>query len=106
MTHPFYFSKFWKQLRSERLRLDNFRCAVAGCKERASVVDHIVARLDGGSDNLNNLRSLCSTHDKKIKERSDRSRGMSGRLPSVCDENGMPCDPGHPWYRRGAAKKS
>jgi len=102
---PFYFSEQWKNLRRYRLLIDKFICAVPGCKEKASVVDHIVSRMDGGRDRLENLRSLCSLHDRQMKEKTNRKRGMNGRLPSLCDENGMPYDPDHPWHRPGGVKK-
>ena len=88
-------------MRAARLRLDHHVCVVPGCGAAAIVVDHIVPRYRGGSDTLNNLRSLCRVHDNQIKERPGRSeRGYGGEFRTGCDVDGRPKDPSHPWYRR------
>jgi hypothetical protein len=84
-NNPFYRSRFWRKLRRAALERDHWRCTIAGCIEPATVADHIVARPRGltepcPADRLENLRSLCETHDKQIKEaprqaRPRRSRG-------------------------------
>jgi 5-methylcytosine-specific restriction endonuclease McrA len=74
VADPFYSSKPWRDLRAKRLALDRYVCAVEGCKQRAIVADHIVARAQGGADSIANLRSLCRLHDNQARERSDGSR--------------------------------
>jgi 5-methylcytosine-specific restriction endonuclease McrA len=77
---PFYASAEWRALREACLRRDGFRCVVEGCGRQAVVADHVVARRNGGRDELGNLRSLCRLHDNRLKEgpAGDR-RGGEGR---------------------------
>jgi 5-methylcytosine-specific restriction endonuclease McrA len=97
---PFYHSKTWKRLRTARLRLDGTRCVVPGCGQRATTVDHIRRRRDGGADVLSNLRSLCREHDQMVKERPQGKRANAGKLVvRGCYPDGSPRDPRHPWYR-------
>lgn len=103
MSSQFYRSKAWRDgPRAFVLRRDGYRCAVPGCRARANYVDHVISREDGGSDHPLNLRSLCPSHDAQVKERRKGSakRGRDGEFKSVCDRNGMPTDPTHPWYRK------
>lgn len=98
---PFYSTQRWRKLRVTRLRMDAYRCAVPGCATPALIVDHIIPRYRGGSDTMNNLRSLCRKHDNEIKERPGRSeRGHGGEFTSPCDLDGRPLDPAHPWYKK------
>jgi hypothetical protein len=43
-------SKHWKKLRARRLAMDGFRSVVSGCGQRATTVEHIKRRRDGGAD--------------------------------------------------------
>ena len=43
--------------RKLRLALNPLCCI---CGQRANTADHVVRKRDGGSDKLNNLRSMCS----------------------------------------------
>src|SRR5215471_2741252 len=96
MPHdPFYTSKQWRTLRLAVLRRDRHACTVPGCGRRATIVDHIIARSNGGSDSPTNLRSLCVLHDNGKKENQNgERRGLSFRGH---DSNGNPIDPAHPW---------
>ena len=98
--------KEWRRTRERVLRRDGYRCAVPGCSTRASVVDHLVSRRAGGSDAEHNLRSLCGMHDRQIKEirRGSAERRRGGVPTGVCDRDGLPMDPSHPWHRRSAAR--
>jgi 5-methylcytosine-specific restriction endonuclease McrA len=71
---PFYRSTDWRALRVFVLERDGHRCAVPGCVERASVVDHVKSRRFGGTDDPDNLRSLCRAHDYRFRERPDGKR--------------------------------
>ena len=81
-----------------RLALDEYRCTAKGCRERAVVVDHVEARPFGlahacSFDRLDNLRSLCLSHDAQVKEfRGRRKQGGAFRVKG-CDANGWPLDP-------------
>jgi hypothetical protein len=96
--NPYYRSTHWRELRAARLSLDRNRCAVNGCGARAVVVDHVETRpaslpIPCGADRLDNLRSLCLSHDAQVKEfRGKRKQGGAFRLKG-CDANGWPIDP-------------
>jgi len=96
----YYNSRHWKQLREAALLRDLYRCAVPGCRARATHVDHIVSRRMGGPDTLANLRSLCAMHDGQIKEDSRGKRKNDGQAyVRGCDGTGNPLDPAHWWNR-------
>lgn len=101
-ANPHLLTPQWKALRAYILERDNYTCVVPGCLEEATIVDHIKARNAGGTDDPDNLRSLCSIHDKQVKEfkRGKPFRRLGGVIPSPCDSNGMPLDPKHPWHRK------
>jgi 5-methylcytosine-specific restriction endonuclease McrA len=97
---PFYRSPFWRRLRAEALRRDGYRCVVPGCltPTQELTVDHIRARPRGVPgptrfDVLSNLRTLCGSHDRRIKERPDGRRASGGRLKG-CGADGWPVDSG------------
>jgi 5-methylcytosine-specific restriction protein A len=76
----FYQSRAWREFRVLILERDGYRCRwiVDGvrCVRRASTVDHIVARRDGGADlDPSNCRSLCRQHDN---ERHSEKGGKHG----------------------------
>lgn len=97
----YYQSSHWKQLRVVRLQLDGYHCTVPGCPCDGSIVDHIEARPDATYptplDVIENLRTLCRTHDAQVKERR-RNDALSRRNGGVfriigCDADGWPLDP-------------
>ena len=79
VAEAFYFSAEWKALRAACLKRDGHRCVL--CGEPAIVADHITGRrrwlaegMPGSPDVLDNLRSLCRTHDNRFKEGADGQR--------------------------------
>ena len=92
--HKYYTTAHWKALRAAALRRDRWRCTVAGCGRQATIVDHVVTRPrqdePSPAERLDNLRSLCASHDAQIKEHK-RGRGRGG-VPVVkgCDVDGWP----------------
>ena len=94
-THGYYWTRHWRELRAAALARDHWRCTVTGCHQPARVVDHIKTRprqtAPSAEDRLDNLRSLCATHDAQIKEQRHGGRRRGGR-PVVrgCDVDGWP----------------
>jgi 5-methylcytosine-specific restriction endonuclease McrA len=103
VSDPYYQTPAWRALRKRCLERDGYRCFVPGCRNRASVADHIVSRRNGGQDALANLRSVCLSHDAQVKETAKGKRRNDGK-PFVqgCDASGSPLDPTHPWHPRQA----
>jgi 5-methylcytosine-specific restriction endonuclease McrA len=90
---PYYQSRQWKRLRQQALQRDAYTCTVKGCRDRASTVDHIKRRKDGGADALHNLRSLCTTHDGQVKEMANGKRANGGKFKLLgCGPDGWPKD--------------
>jgi 5-methylcytosine-specific restriction endonuclease McrA len=92
-SHGYYFTAHWKQLRKTALRRDGYRCTAPSCLAIATVVDHIVTRsrcpYPTAADTLGNLRSLCSLHDKALKERPNGRRRTQIPIKG-CDVDGWP----------------
>jgi 5-methylcytosine-specific restriction protein A len=63
----------WSSIRRRVLRAYDYRCAE--CDEPANHVDHIVAAIEGGTDDLSNLQALCGPcHDAKTGREAARRR--------------------------------
>ncbi len=63
-----YGRRAWKLARQERLAIDNWACQDCGriVTGREAHVDHVVPKAKGGSDLMDNLRTLCrSCHSRK-----------------------------------------
>jgi 5-methylcytosine-specific restriction protein A len=75
-----YRTSDWKALRQQILQRDAHRCVAPGCMAPAVVVDHILSPRNGGSDDPSNLRSVCRTHDNRVKELPDGTRRNGGRF--------------------------
>lgn len=75
-------------------------CESQGYVTPATEVDHIVALVNGGADDVDNLQSLCADCHK------DKTRADLGLGPSrACDASGYPVDKSHHWNGGGAGKK-
>lgn len=72
----------WAQIRKRKLTAHPI-CENPDCNRRATAVDHIIPRVDGGGDEWENLQALCggpgSCHARKTARegarRSNRARG-------------------------------
>lgn len=60
----------WRRIRAYVLDRDGWRCQLPAddrpgelCLDLAGHVDHIVARVNGGTDEPDNLRAACATHN-------------------------------------------
>lgn len=76
----------WPQTRRRILRRDGYRCTEIldggrRCGRRANHVDHVVPHHLGGSDDDENLASLCATHHgvKSSREGIDAARVARAR---------------------------
>jgi 5-methylcytosine-specific restriction protein A len=69
-----YRSEAWQQRRAQVLREEP---VCRACRRRRSrMVDHIVERRDGGTDDRANLQGLCwPCHSRKTATRTARGRG-------------------------------
>lgn len=64
----------WEALRLQALQRDRYLCQLCLPKRftAATVVDHIVPRSKGGSNEMSNLMSLCTDcHDPKSKREAN-----------------------------------
>ncbi|AKI28286.1 HNH endonuclease [Moraxella catarrhalis] len=67
----------WKRLRLQVLKRDKYLCQMCKADARythATDVDHIIPKAKGGTDNMVNLQSLCSSCHK-IKTAQDGRGG-------------------------------
>jgi hypothetical protein len=98
LTNPYYFTAHWRSLRAQCIARDRGLCTVEGCGGYGNIADHIVTRppvpYPTPFDRLDNLRTLCTTHDLQVKEQrgGDRRHGGEFRIKGS-DEDGWPLDP-------------
>lgn len=72
----------WARIQKRYLRTHP-RCEMGawGCLGRATVVDHIIDRVDGGGDADDNLRALCHPcHERHTQETKARRAKMRKQL--------------------------
>ncbi|MFV1991726.1 MAG: HNH endonuclease [Acidimicrobiales bacterium] len=74
----------WKRLRQQAFARDGHECVRCGSHEQLEA-DHMIARIDGGRDELENIRTLCrSCHRRRTSiqahQRAHR-RKRRGRAP-------------------------
>ena len=88
------YNRRWRKLRLLVLQEEPLcrLCREIGRTRLAQVVDHIVAKRDGGTDERDNLQPLCARCHDSVKAAEERGGVVRG-----CDVNGLPLDPGHPW---------
>ena len=70
----------WRKIRKPILQRDNYLCQ--SCKRKgiltaANIVDHIVSKANKGTDEPDNLETICDTCHKK-KTATERSRKGGG----------------------------
>lgn len=69
----------WRLLREKVLRRDNYlcvKCSDNGHTITATDVDHIVGKEHGGTDDMDNLQSLCSPCHKEKTAREDSKKSL------------------------------
>ena len=84
----------WRRLRKMLLSEEPLcrMCQGLGKATLATVVDHIIPRRAGGTDDRGNLQSLCAPCHNGPKASYEATGKLRG-----CDVNGVPLDPGHHW---------
>jgi len=63
----------WQQTRAKFLKLRPW-CEWPGCTRKATDVDHITPRSQGGEDDWENLQALCHEHHSRKTARHDSKR--------------------------------
>lgn len=74
----------WRKLRDQVLRRDNYLCVHCYSKghvTQATDVDHKLSKTHGGTDDLENLQSLCQSCHQEKTAREDSKMGR-GRVKS------------------------
>lgn len=68
----------WTKLREARLRIDSYLCVPCSKERRttpATEVDHVQPKAKGGTDDMDNLQSICSEcHKAKTARDEGRQR--------------------------------
>lgn len=72
----------WRQTRKAFLR-KHPTCSEPGCEQRATHVDHIKPKGQGGSDEWTNLQGLCHSHHSQKTARYDGAFGNPVRSGAV-----------------------
>ena len=68
-AHAYYQTRDWRERRERIKRRDGYQCTAPACPTPGRgrggrlIVDHIIARKDGGGDEDGNLRTLCPRCD-------------------------------------------
>lgn len=80
----------WQKIRKQALERDSYLCQDCKAKDiltPAAQVDHIIPKAKGGSNDLDNLRSLCRPcHDQKS------ARDLGHRVKPTYGPDGWPID--------------
>lgn len=90
------YDRAWERLRARHLR-DFPSCSVRGCGRPAEHVDHVVPVRLAPHRRLDplNLQSLCRVHHDLLTKAYDMNS-----IRGVCDAQGLPLDPSHPWLQQ------
>jgi hypothetical protein len=98
-----YGRKAWKLARAQRLVMDDYQCQHCGAvvHGREAHVDHVVSKADGGSDLMDNLRTLCRpcharrtvTHEQGGSIRGGKWSSHPSWMPRACIPVTLVCGP-------------
>lgn len=66
---PYRATAHWKKIRLQVLRRDAYTCAY--CGDVANEVDHIIAKVKGGEDVLDNLTAACRSCNNKKRDKDE-----------------------------------
>jgi 5-methylcytosine-specific restriction protein A len=84
------YDRQWEKIRAHHLR-EHPDCAVPGCPNPATEVDHVVPITEGGTHHAGNLRSMCHPHHSSRTAR-DQPGGFQKQCPG--DPTGWAPPPG------------
>jgi HNH endonuclease len=92
----------WTRVRVQALSRDAGLCQPCANAGRVTIgreVDHKVPKYNGGTDDLDNLQTICKPcHEAKTAREALAARGLAGVAPRAhCGADGLPTDPLHPW---------
>jgi 5-methylcytosine-specific restriction endonuclease McrA len=73
------YGRVWLGYRRAALERDGFRCV--RCRRQATEVDHVVPRAWGGTDEAENLQSLCGDCHRAKSAREGHASAARRRLP-------------------------
>lgn len=79
MTRPDLTTKQWRAKRLVVLARDRYTCYV--CNGEATQVDHIIAKVNGGTEDLGNLAAICRDCNSRKGSQVDRPR--KGTMPQA-----------------------
>jgi 5-methylcytosine-specific restriction protein A len=90
----------WRKIRKRVIQRDKHLCQSClsqGRYTQGNEVDHIKPKAHGGTDDMDNLQTLCHPcHKAKT----------SGKRDTSCTAEGIPTDTNHHWNRGGGGEKS
>lgn len=72
-------SREWRRLRLRVFDRDNYRCTVCGKAGRRLECDHLVRREDGGTDEMENLRTVCRGCHIELNAAANRVHHVDGQ---------------------------
>lgn len=90
--HERGYGALWDKARKQRLELDRYLCQPclkAGRTTAATEVHHLQSKADGGTDDLSNLLSSCSSCHQDLDL---ANRGHTKRVVRVVGLDGYPLD--------------
>lgn len=79
-TRPDLGTSKWKAIRKQVLQRDQHTCYV--CGNEANQVDHIIAKVNGGTEDLGNLGAICAKCNALKGSTVDRPRPNNAAMPS------------------------
>ena len=86
-------TRTWRANRERALTRDHRQCQIGeyGCLGEATTVDHIVPLMDGGTDDLSNLQSVCApcharkTQGEQVRAMRERKASEGRKHPGLID---------------------
>jgi 5-methylcytosine-specific restriction protein A len=92
--HERGYGRAWEKARAIALARDKHMCQPCKAANRytlASQVDHITPKAEGGTDDLDNLQSICTPcHDRKTQAEAARAQGRTIKVNLTFDADGQP----------------